>query len=668
MINKKVSKLEYLIPLAIGFVFFAFIFGLKPLNVNDISWIGGTDAMQNYLGWQFYRQSPWSFPIIGASPYFGMELGSSIVYSDSNPLLAIFFKIFSPVLPEKFQYFGIWLLLCCALQSLLIWKIISIFTTNKTITFLATLTLLFNPAWINRVGHINLIAHFLILTALYLIISGSEKKRKIKWGCLILISFSVHFYIALMVSIIWASNIISRIIFKKETIRKASLEFFLITSLSVCLMYCLGYFTVSGVSSPGVYGYFAGNLLSPITPNGWSYLLSGINLPESGFESFNFLGLGAIVLFVITIILTLKNKTKIIINEKSSTLIFSCLLFSILYTSNVVTIGKFSYKIDLPYQILDALSVARVSGRFFWPVTYIILISSAAYVISKLKVKSVYLILTLAAAIQIFDTSKGYNKDSFYFFKRQVSEHKLNSNFWSENLHDYEAIRYVPYNIHNNSWLDLSNVAEKAKISTDAVYLARFSGQIANEMNYKVVSELAFGKYKNTETYVIRDDLVNYVSLKDGDSIFKIDGFNVLAPGLKGCTGCSLVRQGLSRGIYVFESNWLDEQPMGLWNAGERTLILIKNNSPNNSIKISYNVYTPEQVRQQRLIFKINGLFMKEIIADRSGEVTLLWDNINKSGVSTLTIETPDAIEPRAVGLNDDARLISFAINSINFL
>ncbi|WP_217548781.1 DUF6311 domain-containing protein [Pantoea sp. GbtcB22] len=667
MINNKAKNLEYLIPLLLGFVFFVFIFGTKPLNVFDISWIGGTDAMQNYLGWQFFRQSPWSFPIIGSSPNFGMEIGSSIVYSDSNPLLAVIFKIASPILPKDFQYFGVWLLLCCAFQSLLIWKIISKFTNNIIIKFLSTTLLMFNPAWINRVGHINLVAHFLILAAIYLVISGLDKAQKTKWLALILVSFSIHFYIALIVSAIWGCGILSRIILRKQKVFDIFLEFTIIIAASIGLMYILGYFTVTDVSKSGQYGTFGNNTLSPIMPSGWSYLMSGLSLPASGFESFNFWGVGAILMALLAGIVWLKKPQLPFGKDKTITFLLACVFFSILYTTNVIGVGTFSYRIDLPYQVLDALSIVRASGRFFWPVTYIILITSITILSSNVKPKYLYMILSFCAFIQIIDTSKGYNSNSFYFFKRQITDSELTNKFWSEDLKRYDAIRYVPFQNHISPWYELSKVAENAKIRTDAVYLARFSGKIVNNLNYKVVSELVFGDYKNNEVYVIRDDLVDYVSLKGGDSIYKIDGLNVLAHGFNGCDGCSPVKQMPDRNIYIFKSNWLEKQVFGQWNDGERTLILIKNSEPNNKLNISYNLFTPEQAKQQRLIFKVNGVLLKELVADGNGEINLNWTNKNNSNISTLTIETPDAIEPRKVGLNTDSRLISLSIQSINF-
>ena len=133
------------IPLLFGSVFFYLIVGFGPLNPENLSWIFGRfDPPQHYLGWVFYRYSPWSFPI-GLNPNFGMDISSSIVYTDSIPIMAIFFKLLSPILPQVFQYFGIWLLLCFLLQAWFAWKIISLISSHFWVIFFGTGLLFFSP-------------------------------------------------------------------------------------------------------------------------------------------------------------------------------------------------------------------------------------------------------------------------------------------------------------------------------------------------------------------------------------------------------------------------------------------------------------------------------------------------------------------------------------------
>ena len=88
------------IPTLIGAICFSKVVGINVLIPSNIAWFAGgvnSDMLQHYLGWSFYRDSPWRLPL-GLNPDYGLELSNSIVYTDSIPLLAIFFKLFNPLL------------------------------------------------------------------------------------------------------------------------------------------------------------------------------------------------------------------------------------------------------------------------------------------------------------------------------------------------------------------------------------------------------------------------------------------------------------------------------------------------------------------------------------------------------------------------------------------
>ena len=98
---------DFLISAVIGIFSFVYITGGKILNTSSTEWLFGVDSDTNYIGWQFFRRTPiLQFPI-GNSPNLGTGFASSIVYSDSIPLLAIPFKFLNFLLPNDFQYFGL---------------------------------------------------------------------------------------------------------------------------------------------------------------------------------------------------------------------------------------------------------------------------------------------------------------------------------------------------------------------------------------------------------------------------------------------------------------------------------------------------------------------------------------------------------------------------------
>ena len=125
----KINSFAYgvLAPILFGIGAFFLVIGPYALDPNNIAWLTtGDDIAQHYLGAVFYRYGPWTMPV-GLNPNFGIEISSSIVFSDSIPIMAFILKTFSSWLGEPFQYFGIWILICFLLQAVLAWMLIGLF-------------------------------------------------------------------------------------------------------------------------------------------------------------------------------------------------------------------------------------------------------------------------------------------------------------------------------------------------------------------------------------------------------------------------------------------------------------------------------------------------------------------------------------------------------------
>ena len=101
----------------LGAVFFIHIYGIRVLNPMYTDWLMvGGDTTQHYLGFEFFRSSEWSFPI-GLTEGIIYPYKESVMFSDSIPLFAIFFKAISFLLPDNFQYFGWFGILMYILQG-----------------------------------------------------------------------------------------------------------------------------------------------------------------------------------------------------------------------------------------------------------------------------------------------------------------------------------------------------------------------------------------------------------------------------------------------------------------------------------------------------------------------------------------------------------------------
>lgn len=155
----------------IGGLVFVCIYGIRVLDVTNDAWLLDSsqceklwDLTQHYLGWVYYRKSPWHFPF---GLLDGLYLESvSILYTDSIPLFAMFFKLLSPILPETFQYFGIFGLLCYVLMGGFGVLLLRRMTPHALPQWIGGTFFVLSPCLLKRTFyHTALSAHFLILAA-----------------------------------------------------------------------------------------------------------------------------------------------------------------------------------------------------------------------------------------------------------------------------------------------------------------------------------------------------------------------------------------------------------------------------------------------------------------------------------------------------------------------
>src|SRR5689334_9449148 len=170
---------------------------LEPSYFRWLLWL--PDPATQFLGWHSFRLEDWHLPP-GAATNYGMDMGSSIVFTDSIPVAALLFKIVRVALPDKFQYFGGWMLLCYILQASFAW-LLSGTATRRIVPRLAiTALFVLSPLLPDRaIGHYALLAHWLVLAALYLYLRAPERFATALWGLLICGAALVHAYLLYLV-------------------------------------------------------------------------------------------------------------------------------------------------------------------------------------------------------------------------------------------------------------------------------------------------------------------------------------------------------------------------------------------------------------------------------------------------------------------------------------
>ena len=83
--KKKFFSYQQITLLVISLFFCFYLLGFDNLHFSNQTWLLNGDLSQYQLGWKFYREDIWRFPL-GLNPNYGITNSSSIVFSDSIPL------------------------------------------------------------------------------------------------------------------------------------------------------------------------------------------------------------------------------------------------------------------------------------------------------------------------------------------------------------------------------------------------------------------------------------------------------------------------------------------------------------------------------------------------------------------------------------------------------
>ena len=569
----------------VGIIGFGLVVGYEILNPQNLSWIFGRfDPPKDYLGWAFYRITPWGFPI-GSNPNYGIDIGSSIVYSDSVPIMAIFFKLLSPLLGTPFQYFGIWLLICFVLQAWFSWKIISLFSNKIWVVLFGSSLLAFAPPMLWRLDtpsgmQAGLVAHFLILAAIYLSLRKSQHRRVVYWALVLSTAALTHFYIFAMVGLLWSANLLDALFSQKQLKPKQiASEFLIVILILLIVAWQAGYFMIS--SSAGVewgYGFFKLNLLGPINPDGWSFLLPNIPIPSTWGEGFNYLGLGAILAIGFGVMqLALKSTSngwiplKEVLNSLSKHRFLTlCLLMLLLDAlSNNIGIGRRDFQFDIPNSLYTLLSILRSSARMYWPVHYCLVVAALYLIVKFTPVKLTPYLLAFFLVIQLGDTSKGWqaiNKSLARDMSTEINSPLLKDPFWQSAANHYKKIIRIPAGSQTLNWLQFASLASKNNMSTNSVYLARIDNSQVDAVNLKLLGTLKDGNYDPSALYILEQRFIIPALATTGpdDLLAKIDGFNILAPRWLKCTSCPQISK--EKRIYMEQLRPINKSLIGFSN------------------------------------------------------------------------------------------------------
>lgn len=465
------------------------LMGLTVINPGDISWLT-RDNLTHYLGWAFYRhEHRWTLPLAWTGR-IGYPIGASIAFLESIPLVAVLLRPLSDILPEPFQYLGLYATLCFVLQAYFGLKLCSrLFGGHIGYTLIGCAFFLLSPplTWL-LFGHFPHLSHWLILAGLDLYFRdiGARAFTWFKPYLIILaIVGGINPYLAAICLLVAFSAVARLLLERKCGWATATGILSVAAAVLVVSMLTFGYLASPdplAYVGPG-YGEFSLNLLSPVNPTSHgSIVIPPIPLARGGQEEgYNYLGIGVIALLLMTFIRA-PRALFLLRDRRLVPIVGLALVCTIAAVSSTVTLGSVTLvNIKLPRFALVAAQSLRASGRLFWPVQYLLILAALSLTFRLWKGPYRPIIFTLALAVQIAD---------LWTLRSQVRasidlpvEDPLRSPVWRNLGRDYANLMVIPpYQCGPNeapggliSYAIFGKLAASQRMRTNDYYAARYT-------------------------------------------------------------------------------------------------------------------------------------------------------------------------------------------------
>jgi hypothetical protein len=560
MISERYKK--QILLLVITFIFFAYMTGLNLnyLNPRNIDWIFFAGNLEDgslyWFGWEFFR---WTniiqYPLLDNYPY-GEELNISLIYNDSIPIMSIFLKFFTNYLGFPFQFFGLWHLICIYLQALFTLKILDMFINSKRIKFLLISIILLTPVLVFSLllNHASLFANWIIIASIYFYLKPKFKYSF--WLTLIVVSLLTQAYLFAMILPIFIADLVQRVL--KKELRISDLFKF----LGITILLIASLFMLLGVETSKDtyhfyqgYGHFRMNLnsifdssVSFVSEDNYEIYRFSRLMPDlkdttsiagSGdHEGFNFLGIPVISLLILSILNFKKGVLNFSRKNYIPILIISLLLLMFALTNKIIFNEILLITYPLPSFIKNFFATFRSSGRFFWPVLYIISFISFYSFTRLFNKKSCTIILSILLMITFIDSFEMYSKARAIksvklSYKGPTWKQLLKDPEWDQLALKYSKVKFIYPDILPTDFTSKVNLfAVSNGLSVNGGYLARVKKSTLLRVRKKLKDAITACNFENDSIYVFSDkELWHKASLcSPANKVLEIDGIYVLGP------------------------------------------------------------------------------------------------------------------------------------------
>ena len=528
----------------LGALVFLILYGVRVLDPTCVDWIlnnPSPDPAQHYLGWVFYRRSGWHLPYLGANYSSIYPYRTSILYTDSIPLLAVLGKLLGGVLPARFQYLGLWGLFCYAMQGGLAQALIARVggvrpgnTAKNWASVLGAGVLVLFPALnIRMFAHTALAANWLVLLALWLWLCAEQSENRptaaklcLWWGILGLLCAGIHLYYLPMVGMVLVAACVQRALEKRGP---------------AAVVLPVASFCGAALAELFVLGAFAANFAG--YSNGY---LSGADLANlfvpglgASWEQEIYAGLGTTIAVVLALAgLLVQHKQAGAFFRRHKNVVIAALVLLVLdaiaATGNTVTFaGRTLFTVPIPQALMDFWAMFSSCARLAWLAGMLLAVAACGLVLRFWQGAAAAVLLALCAAAQGFGQRAELAKRFAAYHDAAYYENttQLTDPAWEQLAASgqFTHLAFASFDFEHDEFWDLAAFAADHGWTSNSFYMGHMDGNLAavtlaGEMNalapdtlYAFVDEDALARNDFALHYYRLDGvLLGSVELIDG--------------------------------------------------------------------------------------------------------------------------------------------------------
>ena len=478
----------------LGALVFLILYGVRVLDPTCVDWIlnnPSPDPAQHYLGWVFYRRSGWRLPYLGANYSAIYPYRTSILYTDSIPLLAVLGKLLGGVLPARFQYLGLWGLFCYAMQGGLAQALIARIggvrpgdTAKNWASVLGAGVLVLFPALnIRMFAHTALAANWLVLLALWLWLCAERSENRpataklcLWWGILGLLCAGIHLYYLPMVGMVLVAACVQRALEKRGP---------------AAVVLPVASFCGAALAELFVLGAFAANFAG--YSNGY---LSGADLANlfvpglgASWEQEIYAGLGttiAVVLALAGLLVQYKQAGAFFCRHKNVVIAALVLLVldAIAAMGNTVTFaGRALFTVPIPQALMDFWAMFSSCARLAWLAGMLLAVAACGLVLRFWQGAAAAVLLALCAAAQGFGQRAELAKRFAAYHDAAYYENttQLTDPAWEQLAASgqFTHLAFASFDFEHDEFWDLAAFAADHGWTSNSFYMGHMDGNLA---------------------------------------------------------------------------------------------------------------------------------------------------------------------------------------------